>query len=133
VSEFRILVTGSREWVDRVAIHDALATTLADHWVRDGRYVLVHGGARGADHIADRIWRDWIGDGYASLLEPEVHYADWERYGKRAGMVRNAEMVNAGADVCLAFPLGVSVGTRGCMDLAKKAGIPVVDFEDPSS
>lgn len=42
---------------------------------------------------------------------------------------RNAEMVNLGADVMLAFPLGQSAGTGGCMRLAEAGGIPVRVYE----
>lgn len=122
----RILVTGSRRWRDRRAIAEALAAQIRDHRDRNP-IVLVHGGAQGADSIADSIWRKWafVGD----LAEPEVHPADWDRYGCAAGPKRNAEMVDLGVDVVLAFPIGPSAGTRGCIELARKAGIPVVVHE----
>jgi hypothetical protein len=41
-------------------------------------------------------------------------------------------MVAAGADLCLAFPIGASPGTRSCMRLAAAAGIPVIDLSDPA-
>lgn len=79
---------------------------------------LVHGGARGADTLAAAIWSQ-------SGLPVEAHPADWNSFGGDAGTLRNERMVQLGADLCLAFPLGQSTGTRGCMDLAEKAGIPV--------
>jgi hypothetical protein len=123
----RILVTGSRDWTDRGLIERALADVIAENHVRTPK-MLVHGGARGADSLADAIWRGWRvpGDGSAGV---EVHRADWEQFGKAAGHRRNAEMVAAGADICLAFILGESRGTRGCIALAEKAGIPVRVFE----
>lgn len=129
MTALRILVTGSRNWTDRDAIARALFDALAAYAREAIREmpVLVHGGARGADTIADQVWRERML--WAELADPEIHRADWERYGRRAGMVRNAEMVNAGATVCLAFPLGDSPGTRGCIRLAEKAGIPVVVHE----
>ena len=39
-------------------------------------------------------------------------------------------MVNAGADLCLAFPLGESRGTRDCVRRADAAGIPVLNYGD---
>lgn len=126
----RILVTGSRDWTDEQAIHDALAQVMRAHRDRNP-IVLVHGGARGADRIADKIWRSW--QFRLDLAAPEVHHADWDSYGKAAGWRRNAEMVAAGADVCLAFPLGESRGTRGCMALAEEAGIPVIVHEGVAS
>ena len=48
----------------------------------------------------------------------------------RPGHVRNHHMVSLGADLCLAFPLGESRGTRGCMAAAHKAGIPVRNHGD---
>lgn len=122
----RILVTGSREWTDVRAIQEAMATYIRRQPTVE-RIVLVHGGARGADSIADNVWRIWMLN--TALATPEIHRADWDRYGKSAGHRRNAEMIAAGADVVLAFPLGASPGTRGCIALAEKAGVPVVVYE----
>jgi hypothetical protein len=63
----------------------------------------------------------WSGD----EAQQEIFPADWERYGKRAGPIRNAEMVKAGADVVLAFPLPGGRGTQHTIRLAREAGIPV--------
>jgi hypothetical protein len=118
----RILITGSRDWADHATIRSALLQAIADiqHTAHPdcALVTVVHGAARGADTIAARI-------ATALGCHVEAHLAHWERYGRRAGHVRNAEMVNLGADICLAFPRGVSRGTRGCVELARKAGIPV--------
>ncbi len=47
--------------------------------------------------------------------------ADWDRHGKRAGPVRNGEMVEV-ADECTAFWNGLSSGTRNAMEQAQRAG-----------
>lgn len=110
---YRVLITGSRTWTDAGVI----AGVLAGHY-RDGA-VLVSGACRrGADALAEEYW---------GLLGGEVerHPADWEHFGKRAGFRRNAEMVNAGADVCVAFIRGDSRGASHCAGLARAAGIPV--------
>lgn len=111
----RVLVTGSRDWSDAEALHEALDAQL-------GRWpdmVLVHGGARGADSLAGR-WAAGRG------VPVEVYRADWDTHGRAAGHIRNGVMVRAGADVCIAAPLGPSRGTRGCMEPARRAGIPVL-------
>src|SRR6266545_8028514 len=107
----RILVTGSREWTDFAAIVEALR-----EWKAPAA-VLVEGGARGADRLAATIWRAWG-------LTVEEHPADWDRYGRRAGYLRNREMIAAGADVCLAFILDNSRGATHCANAAETAGIP---------
>lgn len=90
----------------------------------DRRPVLIHGACpKGADHMADIL-------APAHGYEIERYPADWKTYGKPAGYRRNADMVNLGADICLAFPLGASKGTRMCMRLASEAGIPVLNFGD---
>jgi hypothetical protein len=46
-------------------------------------------------------------------------------YCPSAGPRRNALMVGLGAELCIAAPVGRSLGTRNCMRLAKAAGIRV--------
>lgn len=111
----RLLVTGSRDWTDSRTM--ALALTKAWHELGGVGVVLVHGGARGADTMAEQIGKR-IG------FEIERHPADWSM-GKAAGHIRNQRMVDLGADLCLAFPIGESRGTRHCMALAVQAGIPM--------
>jgi len=119
----RVLVTGSRVWSDSEAIHEALDR---EYERSPSGMIVVHGAARGADTIA---WQ-WAMDMFYQrhLVKHEAHHADWDRYQLAAGHVRNAEMVKLGASVCLAFPLGDSRGTRGCMKLAERARIPVINY-----
>lgn len=115
----RLLVTGSRDWADWVALNEALWAARLSLGVAE-RIVLVHGAALGVDQMANLIWtRDWG-------LDAEPHPADWMTHGKRAGYVRNAEMVSLGADLCVAFILNASKGATMCAELAEKAGIPVL-------
>lgn len=117
----RLLVTGSRDWTNADAIAFALGACCA---LFDRRVTLIHGDCpTGADALADEIWRALVPD-----LPVEPHPADWDLHGKAAGPIRNSEMVALGADLCLAFPLEDSRGTRDCMSKAKAAGIPVIEI-----
>jgi len=110
----RVLVTGSRTWDDVVTIRRALFEA-GREFGRDT--VLVSGACpRGADRICEEIWAGWGG-------QVELHPAEWERYGRRAGRLRNAEMVRLGADVCLAFIRDGSRGASHTAALAEGAGI----------
>lgn len=57
--------------------------------------------------------------------------ADWKTHGKKAGPIRNAEMVRSMApgDMCFAFIKNKSRGATGCVRLARAAGLQVVTFE----
>lgn len=119
----RILVTGSRDWTDA----DTITLALAEHWRMLGcpeDAVLVQGECHlgGADQIAAEVWRSWG-------LPVEGHPAEIGPNGHVLGPQRNAHMVSLGADVCLAFPLPSSRGTRNCMRLAREAGIQVHVYE----
>jgi hypothetical protein len=127
----RLLVTGSRTWADEDAVHRAL--WLVEKTAAGQPVTLVHGGATGVDLIAS----GWAIDRPRWTVEPyPVTAADWDRYGRPAGMRRNGVMVRKGASLCCAWidpcqlprctrprPHG-SHGASGCADLAAKAGIP---------
>jgi len=134
----RVLVTGSRSWLDAEVIGSALLDCWHDAMElgADG-ITVVHGDAPGADSIAD-LWA--IGfRGLGVLREPVP--ADWSscvagcRPGHRrtrrdgsgycptAGHRRNQLMVDRGAAICLAFPLAASTGTWDCARRAETAGI----------
>lgn len=117
---YRVLVTGSRRWQDHDAIQEALADAVRD-LPADQEIVIVHGGCWGTDQIADNWARK-----YGTTVE--VHEADWDRYRRAAGPIRNREMVNLGADICLAFIRSESRGATHCAHLAEQAGIPVRRF-----
>lgn len=125
----RLLVTGSRNFgsqgssdiaLMRTALKDARRRLLDAGF---DRITLVHGAARGADQLAASV-----GKSMGFVLES--HPAQWNVHGKAAGPIRNKEMVDLGADLVLAFPRGSSRGTRGCMALADKAGIEVINMTE---
>lgn len=120
----RVLVTGSRNWADRAVIDDFLTALVAANIFHDRTTIVVHGACpTGADAMADD-WARWH-SARSPLIEVERHPADWARYGRSAGPIRNAAMVNLGADLCLAFIRDGSRGATGCATLAEAAGIPV--------
>lgn len=108
-------MTGSRTWVDTATIRGAL------YELFDPEGVLVSGGARGADALCEDCWGHWGG-------QVERHPADWATHGRRAGIVRNSEMIKMGADVCLAFIRDFSPGASHAVKAAERAGIPVRIF-----
>lgn len=122
----RILVTGSRDWTDPIPVQQALEQALTLSSI--GAPVLVHGAARGADTLAERAWKHLQSARPGYLASPEQHPANWTKYGKAAGPIRNAYMVNLGANVCLTFARPGSVGTFDCARKARMAGIRVVDW-----
>lgn len=121
---YRVLVTGSRNWTDRGVIRDALWYALIGPLEGNPDSVLIQGECEfgGADLIAKEFWKGWE-------LPVEGYPAERDALGRILGPKRNKEMVDTGADVCLAFPLPGSRGTRNCMHLAREAGIPVLEFK----
>jgi hypothetical protein len=107
----KVLVCGSRDWTDREAIQAAIA--------RYGPSVeIIHGNARGADLLAVDV--------ALFLGLPCVGFpADWDRHGRRAGILRNLEMLDERPDLVMAFQVGASRGTQHTIDEALRRGISV--------
>lgn len=114
----KVLACGSRSWTDYGAIQGALSGLVEER----GPFVVIHGAARGADRLAGAA---------ARRLDFEVieYPADWKRYGRRAGYVRNEEMLAAGPDLVVAFHRDGSRGTAHTIRLARDKGVEVVIYE----
>lgn len=109
----RIIVCGGRDYADVEAVCLALRP------YKLVKATVVVGDARGADKLAAMVAMDFG-------MPVEVHEADWKGLGRSAGPHRNQEMVDAGADLLLAFPGGR--GTADCVRRAQAAGIPMLAY-----
>ena len=78
---------------------------------------IVSGGARGADALGEQYAKE---RGFNVMWFP----AAWSKFGRSAGVLRNAEMANY-AEVLIAFWDGRSRGTRNMINLAKKEGLKI--------
>lgn len=141
-TDFRLLITGSREWDHYRSVEQVLRYYLRVAVHHDHRLVVVQGEAdQGADDIADRWARQAERHGWPVVNEP--HPARWavcshERctpghqirrpsgrlYCPYAGFARNQEMVDSHPHACVAFWRAGSSGTRDCRTRAIAAGIP---------
>ena len=104
-----VLVTGDRNWKNRKKI----ATEL--HKRRKKIKLLIHGGARGADLIADE---------YARIMGVQTveFAANWTFHKRAAGPIRNQNMIRfIKPDLVLAFHsnLKKSKGTQHMVKLAR--------------
>lgn len=117
----RVLVCGGRDFADKALLRD----TLAELHIREPFSVVIHGAARGADSLA-------CGWAQARGIETIAHPADWKAYGKRAGHIRNQQMIDLSRpDLVVAFP-----GGRGTADMIRRAQIrciPVVQVDLPQA
>ena|SRR5690242_3933949 len=115
----RILITGSRDWTN----HALIVRELTAQYMETPDAILVSGGCpSGADRFCEEIWVNLGGT-------IEVHPADWT-LGRGAGILRNQQMVDLGADVCFAFRKNYSRGTTHCANAATMAGIPTYWFTE---
>lgn len=112
-TEQTVLICGDRKWCSHRAIEDVIRA------LPKGATV-IHGGARGADTIAGMAAHFW------GLKVIAVH-ANWKTYGRRAGVLRNLDMLDMKPDLVIAFHhnLERSRGTRHCVREALRRGIPV--------
>lgn len=109
----KVLICGGRDFSDRDFIFKSLDQLHAEHHFS----LLIHGGARGADSLAG----EWA---IAREIEFKIFPADWEQYGRSAGMIRNSQMLNQKPDLVVAFSGGR--GTQNMIDISNKAGALVI-------
>jgi hypothetical protein len=107
----RVLVCGSRHFKNAELMEDVLK-----QWdIRE----IIEGEARGADTLA----REYAeGHGIPVRAFPAL----WDKHGRAAGPIRNAQMLAEGnPDLVVAFLAPNSRGTKHMIEIAQKAGVEV--------
>lgn len=113
---YRIIIAGNRTFNNYALLKEQCEYLLHESMVVNN-IVIVSGHAAGADTLGERFAAE-------HGLKCELHPADWKRYGKAAGPIRNAEMA-AVSDALIAFWDGKSRGTRSMINLARDKGMTV--------
>lgn len=116
-----VLVCGGRDFDSYTSAREAIEILF---WVYGDRLRIMHGDARGADRLAARIADD-LG------IPCKAFPADWTTHGKKAGPIRNQQMLDylkmcrrKGHSVqVLAFPGGR--GTAHMIEIAENAAVTV--------
>jgi hypothetical protein len=104
----RLLVCGSRLWKDERVVGQSLRR------IKARIEVVIHGGARGADYMANR-------QAERLNLPIEVYPANWDRDGKGAGPIRNQQMLDeALPDWVFAFTDDIEA-SRGTADMVRRS------------
>ena len=109
----RVLVCGGRDYKDWTKVYDTLTKLKKDNNIIH----IINGGAEGADNASS----GWAKDNSQPLT---VFPAEWEIYGKPAGMIRNRSMLAMNPDLVISFPGGK--GTANMVKLALETGTEVM-------
>lgn len=78
--------------------------------------LVVSGAAKGADLLGEK----WAKN---NNIETLIFPADWKKYGRRAGFIRNEDIIKS-CDCVVAFWDGKSKGTAHSISLCKKLNKP---------
>lgn len=108
--KYVVLVCGGREFWNPELVDRTLREVEPD--------MVITGGAPGADYLA-QLWAEGAG------VHCAIVKAQWEKYGKSAGVRRNLAMLWLKPDLVVAFPGGR--GTAHMLKSAQDAGVPVME------
>ncbi len=129
-----LIIAGGRDFDDYYRLDKNLTWLLQN--VDRTTLAIFSGQAKGADRLGE-IWATRNG------ITVRQFPADWDKHGKKAGILRNQEMLDAGASHLVAFWDEKSRGTFDMISRAKKVGIhvrvvkyktltPILEFQGPT-
>lgn len=116
MDRINVLVCGGRDFTDYLLLRQELDNILSQHDTIE----ITSGMAKGADTLAVNYAIEH------GLILNEFH-ANWEKYGKKAGPIRNMQMLVEGKpDLVVAFPTKSSRGTWHMIRIAQQAGVETI-------
>ena len=123
----KIAVVGSRDFIKESAVEAFIDQILMMeyknfpcnpyHDLTNKDIIIVSGGARGIDKYAETFAN-------RNAIKTKIFEANWNRYGKGAGFIRNQLIIDEAHKV-IAFWDGKSKGTKHSIDLAIKGNKPI--------
>src|SRR6185312_1957552 len=120
----RVLVCGGRRYNDTDHIFNTL--TRLDY-ERGPFTCIIHRAATGAD-TEGMLWAQMMSTAPGRKMTHAPFRAEWTKYGKGAGPIRNRRMLEEGKpELVIAFPGGE--GTQNMIDQAHAAGIEVIEIK----
>jgi hypothetical protein len=112
--DFRIIIAGGRKFNNYSLLSNTMNNLLSK--ARTIKHIIIiTGKAKGADSLGERYA---IENGF----DIESYPAQWDKYGKQAGYLRNLEMAEH-ADALVAFWDGESKGTEHMIETAKSKNL----------
>ncbi len=119
MQQLHVLVCGGRDYDDWHKVDRVLSSIHR----RERINLIIHGAQRGADTLAS----EWAQKHGIRERAFPVTQADWDRYGRAAGPMRNAKMLaEARPNLCISFPGGS--GTADMTARAKLAGVRTLEI-----
>lgn len=124
MSEFKLLICGSRNFNDYHFLHFMLNKIFMDYELCNYNVELISGHCSGTDKLAEKYAKE-------NDLNIKIFEAQWKHYGRAAGPIRNKEMIDyisnfPSCNLVVAFVSPESVGTLNTIKLAEKLQIPVI-------
>lgn len=114
-----VLVCGSRDYDDHKFIFEQLNILFLKYGIKK----IISGGCSGADSLAEKYAKN-------NNLPITIIKANWKKYGKKAGPMRNKKMIKLKPNIVVAFSSKhyLTPGTKNMVSLAEKKGIKVLEF-----
>lgn len=108
---FRVIIAGSRDFLNYEFLYNKVSYIISKK-KKNYKIVIVSGCAKGADTLAIKFAKE---NNFLLKKFP----AEWDKYGKKAGFLRNQEMAKY-SDALIAFWDGKSKGTKHMIDIARQ-------------
>ena len=123
MKEVRIVIAGSRTFNDYKLLKRSIYNIFNEKHIKRDSVRIISGTANGADKLGERYAQEFG-------LKLTKMSAQWDKFGKSAGYIRNEQMAKYAIEddnigVLVAFWDGVSKGTKHMIDLANKHGLEV--------
>lgn len=112
----KVIVAGGRDFSPL----DKHRTWLKEKLLEIKAKEVVSGGCTGADKFGEDIAKELN-------IRIKSFPANWAKYGKSAGPIRNKQMAEY-ANVCILFPGGR--GTASMKDLSIRHGLEIIEYEE---